>query len=450
MITIERKEHRDLEVLFIKFPFDQEIISMVKQHSESKWSNSNKAWYIPYTKKSLEDFSKIFPDINISDYYKDFESPNKKLVITKILDNSRVRIEFNYNIIRIYFPYNQDDISFMKEFYNCHWDDKLRCWVLPNYDDNLTMLKLRFGKRLLSIKQIEDKNNSIRNLCATITIPPEVKIEADKLRLWMEHKRYSKSSIKTYTESLKIFLSYCSPKKSEDIIAQDMVDFVNNYIIKNNFSYTYQNQIVNAAKLYFREVIKSKLDVEKFERPRREHKLPNVLSKEEIKIILESLKNIKHKAMLSLIYACGLRRSELLNLRPKDIDSKRSIIKIINSKGKKDRIVPISDKLINMLREYYMAYKPKEWLFEGQYLGDRYSEESLAKVLKNACIEAGIKKPVTLHWLRHSYATHLLESGTDLRFIQELLGHKSSKTTEIYTHVSTKSLQKIKSPFDDL
>ncbi|HNQ69035.1 MAG TPA: tyrosine-type recombinase/integrase [Bacteroidales bacterium] len=450
MITIERKEHRDLEVLFIKFPFDQEIISMVKQHSESKWSNSNKAWYIPYTKKSLEDFSKIFPDINISDYYKDFESPNKKLVITKILDNSRVRIEFNYNIIRIYFPYNQDDISFMKEFYNCHWDDKLRCWVLPNYDDNLTMLKLRFGKRLLSIKQIEDKNNSIRNLYATITIPPEVKIEADKLRLWMEHKRYSKSSIKTYTESLKIFLSYCSPKKSEDIIAQDMVDFVNNYIIKNNFSYTYQNQIVNAAKLYFREVIKSKLDVEKFERPRREHKLPNVLSKEEIKTILESLKNIKHRAMLSLIYACGLRRSELLNLRPKDIDSKRSIIKIINSKGKKDRIVPISDKVINMLREYYMAYKPKEWLFEGQYSGDRYSEESLAKVLKNACIEAGIKKPVTLHWLRHSYATHLLESGTDLRFIQELLGHKSSKTTEIYTHVSTKSLQKIKSPFDDL
>jgi integrase/recombinase XerD len=139
-----------------------------------------------------------------------------------------------------------------------------------------------------------------------------------------------------------------------------------------------------------------------------------------------------------------------LNLKPTNIDSKRGILIILNSKGKKDRIVPISENIIEMLREYYKLYKPKEWLFEGQAAGERYSETSLQKVLKMALVEAGIKKPVTLHWLRHSYATHLLESGTDLRYIQELLGHKSSKTTEIYTHVSTKSLQKIKSPFDDL
>ena len=123
---------------------------------------------------------------------------------------------------------------------------------------------------------------------------------------------------------------------------------------------------------------------------------------------------------------------------------------IRNSKGYKDRQVPFSDKTIEMLREYYKAYKPKTWLFEGQYKGEQYSETSLQKVLHSAVTDAGIKKPVTLHWLRHSYATHLLESGTDLRYIQELLGHKSSKTTEIYTHVSQKSLQKIKSPFDDL
>jgi len=153
--------------------------------------------------------------------------------------------------------------------------------------------------------------------------------------------------------------------------------------------------------------------------------------------------------MLSFIYACGLRRSELLNLKPRDIDRQRGVFFIRQSKGKKDRIVPISDKIIKLLEEYWISYRTVNWLFEGQSKGGRYSEKSLESVLKQSVIKAGIKKPVTLHWLRHSFTTHLLESGTDLRFIQELLGHSSSRTTEIYTHVSTKSLQNIKSPYED-
>ena len=185
-------------------------------------------------------------------------------------------------------------------------------------------------------------------------------------------------------------------------------------------------------------------------RPRREKLLPNVLSKIEVKKILTAPVNLKHRVMLSLIYSCGLRRSELLGLKPSDIDSKRNLIFIHQAKGKKDRIAPLSPKILSMLREYYMGYKPQTWLFEGYQKGRRYSEKSLQSVLKVAVYKAGIEKPVTLHWLRHSYATHLLESGTDLRYIQELLGHSSSKTTEIYTHVSTNSLQQIRSPFDDL
>jgi integrase/recombinase XerD len=154
--------------------------------------------------------------------------------------------------------------------------------------------------------------------------------------------------------------------------------------------------------------------------------------------------------MLCLIYACGLRRGELLHLKPLDIASSRGLLIIRQGKGNKDRIVPISEKTVEILRVYYRMYQPKVWLFEGQVAGQPYSERSLQLVLKRALELAKIKKPVTLHWLRHSYATHLLENGTDLRYIQELLGHKSSKTTEIYTHVSTRSLQKIKSPFDDL
>lgn len=173
-------------------------------------------------------------------------------------------------------------------------------------------------------------------------------------------------------------------------------------------------------------------------------------SKEEVKTILQAPSNIKHKRMLSLMYAYGLRRSELINLKPAHIDSKRHLILILDAKGKKDRVVPISDKLIEMLREYYKTFKPRVWLFEGQNQGEQYSEQSLQSVLKQSLAKAGITKPVTLHWLRHSYANHLLESGVDLRDIQEMLGHKSSKTTEIYTPVTEKSLQKIKSPFDDL
>lgn len=174
------------------------------------------------------------------------------------------------------------------------------------------------------------------------------------------------------------------------------------------------------------------------------------MSKEEVKLILEAHGNIKHKAMLSLIYSCGLRRSELLNLKLKDIDSKRGLVIIRKGKGRKDRVTPLSEKVLILLRDYFKAHQPKEWLFEGQSGIGQYDGTSLGSVLKQALEKAKINKPVTLHWLRHSYATHLLEAGTDLRYIQEILGHSRSTTTEIYTHVSTKSIQKVISPFDTL
>ena len=192
------------------------------------------------------------------------------------------------------------------------------------------------------------------------------------------------------------------------------------------------------------------IDPVKIQRPRPRHKLPNVLSKEEVKKMLRSMSNEKHRVMLSLIYACGLRRSELINLIPVDIERNRNLLRIRQAKGFKDRVVPISVKTLEMVDAYVDHFKPQKYLFEGQWPGEPYSVSSLEKVLKNACARAGIRKPVTLHWLRHSYATHLLESGTDLRYIQELLGHQSSKTTEIYTHVTTRGIQNIRSPLDDL
>ena len=267
---------------------------------------------------------------------------------------------------------------------------------------------------------------------------------------YLNYRRYSQNTVKTYSDALEVFFKFFNDKPPENINIDDLIQFNTEYILKKNLSASYQNQVINAIKLFYRNRFNRTMEVDIIQRPRREKRLPNVLSKDEVKSILESPTNLKHRAMLSLIYACGLRRSELLNLTLKDILSDRGLLFIRQSKGKKDRVVPISIKLIEMLRDYYKAFKPKIWLFEGQFPNTKYSEKSLENVLKQSLSKAKITKKVSLHWLRHSYATHLLESGTDLRYIQELLGHSSSRTTEIYTHVSTRNLQQIRSPFDDL
>lgn len=321
-------------------------------------------------------------------------------------------------------------ITRIKQIENYRWNPKLKFWHVPDTIENRTRFK---------ILQIEESS------------PSEEGTEQLKQFIqWLRSKRYSDNTVKTYSEALKSFLTFFREKEISEIRNEDVITYNNQYILKNNFSSSYQNQIVSAIKLYFSSIREKKIDIAKIHRPRREKLLPNVLSKEEIKAILEAHSNIKHRTMLSLIYSCGLRRSELLHLKPADIDSKRNIVIIRQSKGKKDRITPLSQKILLLLREYYSIYKPSIFLFEGSKKGSRYSEHSLQNVLKQALEKSKITKPVTLHWLRHSYATHLLESGTDLRYIQELLGHSSSRTTEIYTHVSTKSLQQIKSPFDDL
>jgi integrase/recombinase XerD len=344
--------------------------------------------------------------------------------------HSRLIKHKNEGRITVEFEKNLELNERIKKIEGCKWSQSLKCWHIPDTAENRIRFKIESG------------------LQQNLNIEKDVKIEA--FRRWLKSKRYSDNTIKTYCEALKTFLYYFKEKPVGTINNQDIISFNNDYIILKKLSSSYQNQVVNAIKLFFKIIADQQINVELIHRPKGKKTLPNVLSKEEIKMILESLQNIKHRTMLSLIYACGLRRSELLNLKSNDILSDRLLLHIKQSKGKKDRIVPLSNKLLEMLREYYKTYKPKVWLFEGQQAGEPYSEKSLESVLKQAVSKACINKPVTLHWLRHSYATHLLESGTDLRYIQELLGHNSSRTTEIYTHVSNKSIQQIKSPFDDL
>jgi integrase/recombinase XerD len=330
--------------------------------------------------------------------------------------------------IAIYFENTPELNARIKKLEGVKWSQTLRAWHLPDTLENRAKLKL-------SLPVIINENKLLK---------------IEQFKRWMSSKRYSDNTIKTYAEALSTFLKYFNEKPIESINHEDIIAFNNDYILQHQLSVSYQNQVVNALKLFYKQVEGTTINVDLIHRPKKPKLLPNVLSKEEIKLILDAHSNIKHKAMLSLIYSCGLRRSELLNLKLGDIDSKRNLVLIRQGKGRKDRIVPLSEKILPMLREYYEIYKPKKWLFENIKGDEPYDERSLSNVLKQALVKAKISKPVSLHWLRHSYATHLLEAGTDLRYIQELLGHKSSKTTEIYTHVSTKSIQQIKSPFDNL
>ncbi|MEJ2053960.1 MAG: tyrosine-type recombinase/integrase [Calditrichaceae bacterium] len=261
-------------------------------------------------------------------------------------------------------------------------------------------------------------------------------------------ERYSSNTIKTYCNYFKDF---CLSFQNDDL-RNITPDRVNDYLlelIKTKFiSPSQQNQRINAIKFYYEKIPGNEKLYYSIHRPRKESKLPQVLSKNQVKSILKSCDNIKHKCILSLIYSAGLRRSELIQLKISDIDSERMVLNIRGSKGKKDRNSLLSKNMLYLLREYYKVYKPKDYLFEG-VKGKSYSPTSVAAILKKATIKAEIRKNVTPHMLRHSFATHLLEQGTDLRYIQELLGHSSSKTTEIYTHVSKSAIEKIKNPIDD-
>lgn len=327
----------------------------------------------------------------------------------------------------------------------CKYSKTYRCFTLPKTAKTVNRVKSLF-ENFYKI-EIENLNHTIENEKA---FDREIFLKIEQFKRWLHSKRYSLNTIKTYTEALKTFLHYFKSKPVEHIINQDIIDFNNDYILAKKLSSSFQNQIVNAIKLYFKTIENRQIDIEIIHRPKREKTLPNVLSKAEVKAILENTPNLKHRTMLSLIYSCGLRCGELISLKPNNISGKRNLLEIKQSKGRKDRIVPLSAKTLNLLYEYYNFYKPKNYLFEGQTPKLQYSSRSLQQVLKQSLERAKITKPVTLHWLRHSYATHLLEAGTDLRYIQELLGHNSSRTTEIYTHVSTHSIQKITSPFDTL
>jgi site-specific recombinase XerD len=345
-------------------------------------------------------------------------------------------------VVWIGFEYDYSLIKIIRSIPYSRWHKMKRSWYIPLRYFSLDGFTRRLGQQAsisISNTEVTPKKKSPQDNSSRI---PE-----EYIRL-LQQKRYSQSTVKTYTSYFRQFQDYFNNRNLKGITVYQINSYILEMVIQCGISPSQQNQRINAIKFYYEKVLGRPRGHYKLERPKKDKRLPTVLTKEEVNLLLTSIDNLKHRCILSTIYSAGLRRSELINLKVSDIDSQRNLIKIRGAKGKKDRHSLLSGKLIELLGEYYRVYCPNVWLFEGQH-GSQYSATSIAKILKKAVKKTGIQKHITPHTLRHSFATHLLEQGTNLRYIQELLGHEDPKTTQIYTHVATKEISKIRNPMDD-
>ncbi len=378
-ITLEKGEHRQKAVVFVRVEFNLKITNRLKETTLARWSQTNGCWYINKENFNLHQFFETFKELAFINY--------------SALKNNKNRI---------------------------------------------------------STTQIKSGENTYKLQTLKSQLSQETKEKLASFKKWMQQMRFSENTIKTYIHQLEIFFGYYAKKTVEEIANNDINLFNQEFILKNNLSPTFQNQTISALKKFYNYQLNKILDVEEIERPRKGFPLPKVMSKHEIKTFFEVITNSKHLMAFETIYAYGLRRSELLNLKLEHINRSTGLISIINAKGKKDRVIPISKRWLDKLIPYYREKTPLVYLIEGQNPGRNISATSLQKVFERKLEESKIKRHYTIHSLRHSIATHMLEAGVNLRYIQEFLGHKSSKTTEIYTHVSSESLKNIINPFDDL
>jgi site-specific recombinase XerD len=363
------------------------------------------------------------------------------------------------NCLALYFEKDSELIGHVRKIPEVKFSYTNLCWYLPETSD--------------AVKQISDCLTDKANLdftalqTPTPVIQEEVKpkdqqettnfkeLNTDQLQALrmveqkLKLRGYSENTVRTYLQHFKEFLLFYYDSHPVEISELEIRNYILYLIEKRKLSKSTQNQSINSIKFFYEKVLLQDRKVYYLERPMKDKKLPEVLSQEEVLGIFEALDNIKHRSMLMLIYSAGLRRSEMINLRIGDVDFNRSVVFIRSAKGHKDRQSVLAQNMVPMLQQYLKEFAPGFWLFEGR-AGERYSASSLQQVFKQAAKKAGVKKIVRLHMLRHSFATHLLESGTSTRYIQVLLGHESPKTTEVYAHVSRFALDKIRSPLDQM
>lgn len=339
------------------------------------------------------------------------------------------------NVIWISFEKNDALIQALKEsFPSAKWSRTNKAWYLPD---------LPSIRKTLSLKE-KEWGTQLKEQIA----PVNQKALTDFINFLLL-KAYSKNTVRTYTTEFGHLLRLLGEVPVDSLSEARLKDYFLYCLQKEQIKENHLKSRINAIKFYFEQVRHREKMFIDIPRPKTPPLLPKMLSKSEVKRIFEVIENPKHRLMLQLCYGMGLRVSEIVNLKVEHINSKSMLVLIANAKGKKDRYIPLPESILTLLRSYYHAYRPKEYLFEGQF-GGMYSIRSVQQVFMDAKRRAKINKSIGIHGLRHSYATHLIESGADIRLLQELLGHNSIKTTQIYTHITDISKTRIKSPLDDL
>ena len=382
-------------------------------------------------------------------------------------------VHHNKECIGIFFSANASLNTAVKKIPQIKWSKTNKCWYLPLSKESYTVIANAIGNRATietsNLKHYLEKKNKITAGLA----PPKENVKQAKIILptapvWqtgtdnltaleqfvqqLKLKAYSPSTIRTYRNEFLQLLQLLKHKPVNKLTADDLKRYMVYAMEKEGISENTAHSRLNALKFYFEQVLGKEKFFWEIPRPKKQMILPKLLNETEIRRLFNALTNKKHKAMLFTAYSAGLRVSEIVQLKIADIDSKRMQILIEQGKGKKDRYVNLSPILLDILRSYAGSYKPKPqyYLFESEATGQAYPTRTVQQVFTNAKNKAGIKKEVGIHSLRHSFATHLLDKGTDIKYIKDLLGHFSIKTTERYLHVSKKQLVNIISPFDDL
>ena len=350
-------------------------------------------------------------------------------------------IHHNEARIAVYFEYSKEANARVRQLTGVKWSNTLKVWHVP--DNDVYRQQFKLPARNLTVQHLAIKKESI------IRLPVAEQQRLLEFENLLRVKKYSESTLRAYRSEFIVFQKIAAPRIDIDALTQEQLNAYLLYLIQHrNYGESQLNMAVSVLKFYYEKVSHQPRLNFVLPRPRKKRVLPKVIAKETITKLLHAPANEKHKTMLMCAYAAGLRVSEVAALKVKHIDSKRMTIRIEQSKGKKDRYVMLSEKLLIQLRTYFKAYKPKVYLFEGQY-GGAISTRSIQQVFTNAKQKAGVNQDVGIHSLRHSFATHLHESGIDIKYIGDLLGHNSIKTTNIYTHVSKSEIGKIRSPLDE-
>lgn len=459
MITVHDFVSKDEKRIGITMPFETYLVEKMKQIQGARWSPSGKCWHIPYNKMAWEQFTNLFEGIEYT-----IEKPIDSPIATNEACIKVFLHPINSHYLRLQLPANYlTYLPIVKNIHGRRYDMEASCWDIP-----YTQLSLRFldtylrGKYVFEFSLKQDIPENLPNESLFLSKKHSLPVDNEKdgyipakyesavvaLEEQLRLKRYSFRTVKSYKNSFRLFLKYYDNIPPEDITEAQIRSYLS-YKVEQKISESYQNQIINGIKFYYEKVLMQERKTYYLPRPKKPEKLPNVLTEEEVVRFLQAVDNLKHKCMMMLIYSGGLRLGEVVNLRVADVNIAQMQLFVKGGKGKKDRATVLSVKALEMLKEYAKLYKPNDFLFEGQY-GGQYSVRSVQNVFTEAKAKSEINPYATVHTLRHSFATHLLEHGTPLRYIQELLGHQSIKTTEIYTHITDKGRKNVKSPLDNL